>query len=417
VTHVPRSAPRIFLRVTLPLSGMNFLNQASRALIATIAPLLALEFALSATELGLLAALFFVSYAAAQLPVGLAMDLFGVRRVQMVLALVSALGFALCAVSSSLWLLAVGRLVTGIGISVGMVAMLTANSQWFPRHRVAAMTGIGIFIAAFGGMAATVPVQWAIPQIGWRGVFWILAGLAVLVAGAIALAVPERPAQQPAAPPRRTTLAQEVGTLLRVFAHPVFLRFVPSIALLSALNFTYGGLWAGPWLRDVGGFADAPRATLLLAYMAGMMAGSMCTSQLASHLSQRGHDPLTVPWIAMGGIWLVQVLLILHPFQDAWLIGGCWFLFSFLSSAAVSGYAAIGQRFPPDIAGRVNTAINFSMLVLVVILQNAIGWILDLWPRTSTGGWDGQGYGWAMAMTLVLQVLTTAGMLRGGRRR
>ena len=80
-----RTDMSIFLRVTAPLSGVNFLNQASRALIATIGPLLALEFSLSATQLGLLAAMFFASYCAAQLPVGLAMDLFGVRRVQIVL--------------------------------------------------------------------------------------------------------------------------------------------------------------------------------------------------------------------------------------------------------------------------------------------------------------------------------------------
>ncbi len=81
-----------FVRLTLPLSGVNVVNQASRALIATIGPSLALEFGLSASELGLLAATFFASYALAQLPAGLAMDLFGVRRVQRALALVASLG-------------------------------------------------------------------------------------------------------------------------------------------------------------------------------------------------------------------------------------------------------------------------------------------------------------------------------------
>ena len=57
----------IFGRVTLPLAGMNFVNQISRTVVATIAPLLAMEFGLSAGQLGLLAACFFVAYAATQL--------------------------------------------------------------------------------------------------------------------------------------------------------------------------------------------------------------------------------------------------------------------------------------------------------------------------------------------------------------
>ena len=56
-----RSDKSVFLRITIPLAGVNFLNQASRALIATIGPIVALEFSLSATELGLLAATFFAT--------------------------------------------------------------------------------------------------------------------------------------------------------------------------------------------------------------------------------------------------------------------------------------------------------------------------------------------------------------------
>jgi nitrate/nitrite transporter NarK len=76
----------LFTRITLPLAAINFINQANRSLVAVIGPLLALEFGLTAAELGLLAACFFASYAMAQLPIGLALDLKGPRRVQATLA-------------------------------------------------------------------------------------------------------------------------------------------------------------------------------------------------------------------------------------------------------------------------------------------------------------------------------------------
>ena len=42
----------LFTRITLPLAAINFINQANRSLVAVIGPLLALEFGLTAAELG-----------------------------------------------------------------------------------------------------------------------------------------------------------------------------------------------------------------------------------------------------------------------------------------------------------------------------------------------------------------------------
>lgn len=401
------SSPATFLRLTLPLAGINVLNQASRVLLATIGPALALEFGLTATELGLLAATFFAAYAMAQLPVGLAMDLFGVRRVQTLLALVAGVGFVLCAVSTGVAGLAVGRMVAGLGLSVGMIAMLTAHTQWLPRHRVAAMTGLGVFVASFGGMAATLPAQQLLPLTGWRGLFWIMAVLAGLVSVWIARSVPERPA---ATVPKRR-LRAELAEYAHIVTHPAYRRLAPSIALLSGLNFTYGALWAGPWLRDVGGYHDTARAAMLMCFAAGMMGGSLLTAQAASYFNRRGRDPMTIPWIATGGLWLTQWLLIANPWPHDLAIGTVWFLFAFLSAAGPSAYAALGQRFPAELAGRVGTLMNFTMLVTVFVLQNAIGWILDQWPRTASGGWAPAGYGWAMGLTVVAQTLAVAWML------
>ena len=104
---------RVFLRVSLPLAAVGFINQASRTVVATVGPAMALEFGLSASGLGALAAIFFAAYALAQLPIGLAIDLHGARRVQTVLALVAAIGFATCALAPDPGMLAIGRFVTG----------------------------------------------------------------------------------------------------------------------------------------------------------------------------------------------------------------------------------------------------------------------------------------------------------------
>jgi hypothetical protein len=227
--------------------------------------------------------------------------------------------------------------------------------------------------------------------------------------------VPDRPAS--AVAPQRRSLAREIGEFGRIFRDRGFLRFLPAIMVLSALNFTFQGLWAGPWLRDVAGLEDGPRAVALLIYALGLVTGSLVTGQAASFAQARGFSPMFVPYLGIGGVLLAQAALVAAP-GGFWLTAGIWFVFSFCGSVGVAGYAAMGQGFPPELQGRVATAINFAMLVLVFAFQTGIGAILDVWPRTASGGWDPAGYAVALSATFLLQALAAGWIVvapRGAR--
>ena len=85
------------------------------------------------------------------------------------------------------------------------------------------------------------------------------------------------------------------------------------------------------------------------------------------------------------------------------------------ASAGPIAYAAIGQRFDTALAGRVATAINASMLCLVFVLQTGVGAVLDLWPRTASGGWDPAGYRAALLGTAALQAMALLWAWRASR--
>jgi hypothetical protein len=140
----------------------------------------------------------------------------------------------------------------------------------------------------------------------------------------------------------------------------------------------------------------------LLIYALGLVTGSLVTGQAASFAQARGFSPMFVPYLGMAGVLAAQAGLIAAP-SGFWPVAAMWFLFSFCGSVGVAGYAAMGQGFPPELQGRVATAINFAMLVLVFALQTGIGAILDLWPRLPGGGWDPAGYAVALTVTFLLQ--------------
>jgi MFS family permease len=406
------AAYRLFLRVTLPLAALNFLNQASRTVMAVIGPVLAVEFALSASELGLLAACMFAAYAAAQLPVGVVLDMLGTRRIQAALSLVAAAGFSVFALSSGLAGFSVARVILGVGVSAGLMAILKANTQWFAPAQVAGMTGLAMAVATMGSVLTTAPVEAALPLLGWRGVFWLLAGMSVAVAIWIFASVRDKPA-----PAVRRSLNAELAVMGQILGSRLFWRYGPAVAMLSILNFTYLGLWAGPWLRDVAGYDGTARAQTLLFYTLAMTAGTLVSGQLSSRVQARGRSALLVPGICFAGLLLAQVGLMLQP-SSAAAVTVLWVLFAFFGAGGPTGYIAVGQMFPPEQMGRVSTATNTLTLLGAFFLQSAIGWILDLWPRTAAGGWDPKGYSAALALSVALQVIVALRLVgRTARRR
>ena len=91
-TTAPVSTAFVAFRVLLPFACGYFLSYLFRSVNAVIAPNLQQDLGVGAADLGVLTAAFFVTFAAAQLPIGILLDRFGPPKVQAGLLLIAALG-------------------------------------------------------------------------------------------------------------------------------------------------------------------------------------------------------------------------------------------------------------------------------------------------------------------------------------
>ena len=244
------------------------------------------------------------------------------------------------------------RIVVGIGISAGLMAVIKGNADWFERHRVAHVTGIASALDALGSTLTTSPVQAVLPTLGWRGVFWGLCLLALGVAVWIFLSVPDKPR----APGPKRTLRGDIALSGRILVSPTFWRFGPAVATLSMFNFAYLGLWAGPWLRDVAGMDGPARAGVLFLYTFAMMGGSMLSGSTASRALAAGLPlPRSDRVARRPGRAADRPDAAAEPARGrtgalAWHGGVRW--------AGAVGYVVMAQMFPPEQTGRVSTAVN-----------------------------------------------------------
>lgn len=176
--------------VFLCFASAYFLSALVRAVTATLAPVLSDEFALSARNLGLLAGGYFLGFSASQLPLGNWLDRHGPRKVLLCFLGIAVLGCVAFSMATSFTTLMLARVLCGVGVSACLMAPLTGYRRWLtPTTQLRANSWM-LMTGSLGMLASTLPVQWLLPHVGWRPLFWGLAALLALSMLLIYLVVP-----------------------------------------------------------------------------------------------------------------------------------------------------------------------------------------------------------------------------------
>ena len=143
-------------------------SQFLRNSVGVIAPNLAEELRISATQIGVLSSTFFFSFAAAQLPLGVAIDRCGPKRCMLVCGLVVIAGVAMFATASTLLGLVTARFLMGVGTSCYLMAPLALYARTFAPDRFTPLAGLQLGLGSIGTLMATAPLGLAAAAIGWR---------------------------------------------------------------------------------------------------------------------------------------------------------------------------------------------------------------------------------------------------------
>lgn len=378
----PSRASQFILRDALilvgTLGGAYGISQFLRNSIGVIAPNLASELDLTASEIGLLSSLFFFAFAAAQIPLGLALDRYGPRRCMLVCAVIAVAGGLLFAwAPSPAWLIA-ARVLMGFGASCYFMAPLALYARRFPPDRFATVAGFQYGLGTMGTLLATAPFAWAVSAIGWRACFVAVAAAMVAAGLLIAAIVRETPK------PRDET----TSTFRDSLAGMVAATRVPSFWPLFAMHFiTYSsfvivvGLWGGPYLSHIYGYGLTERGNMLLVAVVAQVIGA-----LAWGPTDRWFRSYKVP--VMTGALLTAGLMALGAIVGVFSSVGllAWLIGIGLATGFLPVLIAHGKSlFPPELVGRGITLLNIATMGGVFVSQSATGFLIDLFPRVADG--------------------------------
>ena len=361
------AAARVFLCFALGY----LLSYALRAINAVIAPPLMAEIGLSNADMGLLSSAYLASFGCMQLPLGIWLDKYGSRRIEAALLLVAALGAAVFASSSSLAGLWIGRALIGIGVSACLMAAFKAYRQWFPPERQSQLASWMLVAGTAGALMATVPVTMALPSIGWRGVFWIVAALAVTMSAAIFFLL--RDVERRFGPAAAPGGAQ--GGYGAIFGSAYFWR----MGLLGLVNtgifIALQTLWAGPWMTTVLGKSQAETGNILFAFNLVLLLAYLAQGAMAPRLAARGWNTHRMIGVGIAGMLAAQAGIMLSSSPLAWL---WWLMLALFVPVNTLVQSNVALAFPASVAGRANSAYNLQLFVGAFATQWGFGVLVDL---------------------------------------
>lgn len=400
-----RIRPNPWVSLFLPFALGYYLSYLLRTVNAVISPDLTRELSLSAADLGLLTSAYFLTFGVAQIPLGIALDRYGPRMVECVLLLLAAAGAAAFALGDSLGQLGLARGLIGLGVSACLMAGLKGFAMWYPPERHSSMTGFLMAAGALGALTASAPVEAALPLLGWRGIFWVIAMLAVAIAVFLFMSLP------PDAPHgSNESLAATLRSIGGIFGSAGFWRFAASALFITGGFMAFQGLWAMPWLMNVNGLSRAAAANQLMVLNLGMLAGQLAIGFLGTRLARRGVRPVHLLQAGFSAMLLAELMILM----DWGPIAPVWFAFGLLVSVNAQAYLAASAYFPQSAFGRVSTAVNLMVFAGAFAMQWGLGGIVDL---LLDGGRDMSA---ALRITfaglLVVQAASLLPILFGGRR-
>jgi predicted MFS family arabinose efflux permease len=355
------------------LAAAYVLSQFFRTALAVVAPEIAADLNLDPARLGILSSAWFWAFAAAQIPIGVALDRWGPRRTVALLFAIAALGCLVFASAGSLSTAVLGQVLIGIGCAPVFMGVLVVLARFYRPQQFAQYSSFLLAIGSTGTLIGTTPLALVQDAIGWRGAFLALAGLVLLIAFLLGVLVRDRPAGAPA-PAASESFAAALRGVGDVLGNRRILAIVPMCFTAYAVLITMRGLWAGTYLADMFAFSPVARGNALLAMSVAMILGNLAYGVLERRYDRR--RPLVMAGSA--GVIVLLLLLAALPAASAALA----VLALTLLGAMGMTYALLmaqGRRFLADHEiGRGLTLLNAACFAGAATVQALSGLVVDV---------------------------------------
>ncbi|QTE31301.1 multidrug effflux MFS transporter [Pengzhenrongella sicca] len=272
---------RRILLVTLAL--LTALTPLATDMYLPAMPAMAGELGVSASVVQLTLTTFLIGLAAGQLVIGPLSDQWGRRRLLVVGTVVCAAAGAACALAPDAAWLVGARFVQGFAGAAGIVLARAVISDVARGIRAAQLFSAMMVIQGVAPVVAPLLGGALVPAVGWRGVYWVLTGFAVVLVLAVVRAVPETH-------PVHLRSAGGLGALGRdarlVLTNRSFVGYTLSFVFCFGTMFAY--IAASPFvLQNILGLSPGRYSVAFAVNAVGIIVASVVSARIVARTGPR----------------------------------------------------------------------------------------------------------------------------------
>lgn len=374
---------RALIFALLALACGHMLSTLLRTIPAVSLDLMAADFGTSAQKLAGLTSIYHFAFAASQIPVGAAMDRFGVRPVSLSLLAGTIVGAMTSGFATGPESFLFGQFLLGVATSGMLMCPMTLAAKQMSAARFGLWSGVILSIGNLGMLLSSSPLAWVVEHLGWRAGFWISAGLGFAVALAVFVLVPKQPAAQAEVSSPLSAMAE----VLRLgLSYP--LRGLIALGLVSlAASLVLRGLWAGPWLMQEKGLGRVEAGNELGLMTLALIVGPLCIGIFDRKFGHRRA-------VLAAAHVLAAILLVLmaagaphFPVSDLFGVAVMppqydlllFVLIGFAVSAQPLLFGMTRQLVDAENTGKALSAINLAFFLGAALMQSATGVVAALY--------------------------------------
>ncbi|KJC55064.1 MFS transporter permease [Bradyrhizobium sp. LTSPM299] len=266
------------------------------------------DFNTDAAGVAMLASSYFWGYTLMQIPAGLLVDRYGVKRVVLASMIASSLGSAAFALAPNLLDVFAARLVVACGDALVFTALLKLVAQSFSDERFGVMSGISQVSGYVGGVIATTPLAAAVSGFGWRACFLFIACIGLANLAFAKLALKPDPVSHSSKTLKGVAMAAR-QSLAHVANWGCAMTFASHFAVVTTLS----GVWGIPMVAHLFNISPTTAGTPLLAFMIGNAVGSI----FLGHVADRAAAALDSALVRICLLRMVLIALLLPPVAHA----------------------------------------------------------------------------------------------------
>lgn len=335
------------------------------------------NFAINATYLASLSAIYLYAMAAFSLVAGVLLDKYSIKNLILNALFLTVLALIFIAFTKNILIIYLLRFFMGICGSLSFISSIKLASRWFSVEKLGLVSGMVTSIGLFGGMVAQTPMACISNILNWRYAVLVNAMIGIIIWLIIFYFVKDNPRHSIVKHKKEKTsfigLKNYFYNIKNVATNIYNWKCALYTCFLNLPILVLGPVWGEPYLEKKFLITPFEAANSISMLFLGTLLGSPFIGAISDLFRSRQFVML----IGAISSLLIIILIIYLPAMSIMGLMILFFLLGFSTSTQAISYPLVTQANDESLTA---TALGFASVIIMSgggIVQYVFGWILD----------------------------------------